>query len=264
MNNLWVWGYVAKEIPAALPFVNRPAYCSLETGADYLGADNVMFLNPLHDMETLNDELFQYVTRFDNVLCGLTHEKYEECAEKVSRFSLKHPNIKGALIDDFLSITGPSAHMTVAETKAVYDALKCANPALKLYVVRYETQDQRDLIPYLDYIDVVNYWIWVSTEHRWKADYTEEIYKIRFQLKNKPILQGIFLHHYGDDNNAMPLELLKLQVPKIASLIRSGVLDGWAVLQNGWFSSDAHREQLQFLKQYFEWFYGTMTRSDAK
>lgn len=64
-------------------------------------------------------------------------------------------NVTGAIIDDFRDSVGPGANMSVAELKKVYEALKSENPALKLYLVRYSRQDQKEVIPYLDYFDVI-------------------------------------------------------------------------------------------------------------
>lgn len=83
-------------------------------------------------------------------------------------------NVTGAIIDDFRDSVGPSANMSVAELKKVYEALKSKNPALKLYLVRYSRQDQKELIPYLDYFDVINFWVWVSTDHYWRSLYHYE------------------------------------------------------------------------------------------
>jgi hypothetical protein len=124
--------------------------------------------------------------------------------------------------------------------------------------VRYETQDQKELIPYLDYFDAVSYWVWISSDYIWRS-YPEIIHKIKFELPGKAVLQGVFLHDYGDTNAPMPMDLLKLQVSKISKLLRAGTLDGCVALQSGWFSDEAHMEQVEYLKRYFEWFYGTWT-----
>ncbi len=258
-SNLWVWGYTLDKIPSEMPFVDRPTHCSIETAADYLEAENIVYMDSSLDIGALHDNRFQYVSKYQNVLCGLTHGQYLESAEALSGFSLTHPNICGAIIDDFYDGIGPSRNMTVAELKTIQRELKSRNPALKLFVVRYDHQDQNVILPYADFFDGICYWIWVSTEHAWSASYHPDILKMK-RLFNKPILQGTFIHNYGEDyGDPIPMDKLQLQCRKISEEIQRKNIDGWVILQNGWFCRHDHREQIQWLKNYLDWFYGTTT-----
>jgi serine/threonine protein kinase len=68
------------------------------------------------------------------------------------------------------------------------------------------------------------------------------------------------LHNYGEDYlKPMPMELLKLQMDMIGRAIERREIDGFCFLQNGWMSRADHREQVQFIKDYTDWFYGTHT-----
>jgi len=228
-GKLWCWGYVLPKVPGPMMFVNQETYCSLETGADYIHAGGVVFMNSTTSVRDLNDDLFRHVGRFGQVVCGLDHADYVAAAKAVSRFSLTHPNVTGAMLDDFLEEHGPSKNMTVDQLKAVRDALRSENPKLKLYVVRYSRQDQEVLLPYLDHIDAINFWVWVSTDHYWRYQYEDQIW------------------------------MLKLQLKKIGTVYRRGGIDSIIVLQNGWFCRDNHMEQLQYVRNYFEWLIGTTT-----
>ena len=265
-NGLWVWGYVFDSYPGKIPFVPYESWCSLETACKYLNADNAVYMNSCSSMEALNDTLFKKMDCCKNVICGLDHSDYETCAEKVSLFSLKHPNIGGAIIDDFLDdlgdyYQGPSAGMTPEKLKAIRNALKKHNPELKLYVVRYTRQNPERLLPYLEHFDVLNLWVWTSTKEFWQSQYLETVANLRAMYR-KPILQGVFLHHYGfcyTEQPRMEPELLRIQCERISEELRWGHIDGWCFLQNGWFSLQSHRETIQELKSYLEWFYGTTT-----
>jgi hypothetical protein len=258
-NNLWVWGYVLDKVPGPMMFVDRDTHCSLETGAAYLGADNVVFMDSTTSLANLNDDLFQYVSGCKQVICGLEHGRYAETAAAVSEFSLTHPNVIGAIVDDFRCIGGPSDDMQPSELREVYQALKSKNPALQLYLVRYSHQDQRELVPFLDYFDVINYWVWVSSDHYWRSQYQEDVRYLR-KLYGKPLLQGVFMHNYGEHTDApIPMEMLELQVEKITEQLLLQRLSGWVILQNGWFCNRNHRPQVQWLKAYLDWFYGTLT-----
>ncbi len=266
-NNLWVWGCVLDTVPGNIQFAPGQHYCSLETAADFIGADNVVLTNTVDNAaDSLNERIFAPLAG-KSVVCILQHSDYRGSAEAISRFSQTHPNITGAMIDDFLDYRGnyyrgPSAGMKPEELKAIREALKKYNPDLKLYVVRYSRENMDELIPYLDYFDVLSFWCWVSTRDFWEAHYSDTVAELQTKY-DKPIIQGIFLHHYGidaTDFTPMSLDLLKLQCRRVAEELRPGHIDGVCVLSNGWFDRDSHREQVQFVRDYFAWVFGTWTR----
>jgi len=264
-NHIWVWGYTLKTVPGNVPYVeNRRSYCSLEDGARYLGADNLVYMDSAHDLGALNPAQMERLSAFKQVVCGLTHIEeadgwhlfYEEAARKVSELSLRFPNITGAIIDDFRDPPGPSGKMTPEELKRIYLALKSVNPALKLYVVRYHVrQDYDELLAYKDYFDGINVWCWNTTEHFWKMLYKYDLLKLRATLPGKEVLQGQFIHDFGNQLCApMPMDQLQLQCEKISLSMREKRIDGWVVLQNGFFDSYDHRPQMMYLRQFLDWF----------
>ena len=170
-------------------------------------------------------------------------------------------NIIGALIDDFRDPPGPSKAITPAETKAIRDALRSENPTLKLYVVRYAEpkQTQEELLPFLPYFDAINLWVWEADEKPWRETIEQEIDHIR-SITKKPILLGLFMHDYsrkwegraagGEMGGAVPMSVLKRQTEKATELTRSGKIEGFVILQSGWFHHEDHQPQVQWLKQY--------------
>ena len=54
-NQIWVWGYVLETVPGPMMFVNGQTACSLETAADYLGADNVIYMDSCTNRANLDD-----------------------------------------------------------------------------------------------------------------------------------------------------------------------------------------------------------------
>lgn len=267
-NNLWLWGYVLKQVPGNMMFVDLPTLCSLETGADYLGADNVVFMDSTTDRNNLNDDIFQHVAKFKKVICGLQHGHYAETARMVSEFAAAHPNVTGAIIDDFRCLGGPSEGMTVEQLREIRQALDSVTPGLKLYLVCYFGRfEAHALEQFRDLFDGINVWCWDSSTHFWQVEYEYTILKLRHQFPGKEILQGQFLHAWGDGmawhgSQPQPMDQLELQTEKIANAFRDRNLEGWVVLQNGYFSYPNHRRQVQFLKDYFEWLFGTWTSRD--
>ncbi|HPO17509.1 MAG TPA: hypothetical protein PLI09_29015 [Candidatus Hydrogenedentes bacterium] len=248
---MWTWGYVITGTPPGdVPFVGKST-CSLETGAQLLGTPNVVFMNSAHDGKTLTAEYLAPIASYKKVVCALQHGAYADTARKVSAMSLEHSNIIGGLIDDFRDPLGPSKAITPEETKAIYDALKSKNQALRLYVVRYTHQDPTELIPFLPYFDVINLWVWVAGETPWREEIDAKIDQIKQQL-NKPVLLGLFMHDYGGTGKATAMNVLELQTRKAVELTQGGKIEGFVVLQSGWFHHEDHQPQVQWIKGYLE------------
>ena len=268
----WVWGYVLDKVPGKAEFVPVPTSCSLETGADYLKCGSVFWMNPLHGQEAICDWQLERLQAFPRVVAGLTHietngpglggwrVEYYESAMRLARISLKYRNLQGVIIDDFRSPTGPSRYMTDEELKQIYCDMKAINPALKLYVVYYHTTQHPDsLLSCKDYFDGMTVWCWRSTDYFWNALYEDEIRILRENYADKELIQGQFLHAYGDGDIPQPMDQLTNQCRRIAAQLDRGKLDGWCALQTGWFSFQDHREQVEYVRNFWNWFRDTRT-----
>lgn len=267
-KKMWLWGYTLQEVPGTVPFVNGPSHCSLETGADYLGMENVIFMNPMHGLENLSEENFSLIADRKEVICALNSKDYVYAAQKVSAFSVQHPNITGAVFDDFYP-NAKNVEEEKSRIKNIYEGLKSENPDLKLYVVRYAHSPIEEIEPYLEYIDGIIFWVWVPTEHYFRTQFIKDLEKLK--KYNKVLYQGIFIQNYGEleffrYNEANPTnpELLELQLEKTACALDFGLLDGAVVLQNGWFSFYGFRENLSIIKNFFDWYNDTRTIRDEE
>ena len=272
-EKFWVWGYILDKVPGTVPFVNESTCCSLETGVRYMGCEGAFWMNGLHSLEALCDEQLERLKGIPNIICGLTHIEtngpdlggwkllYREAAERISELSLKYPAIKGALIDDFRADAGPSFNITPEYVHEVSVALKAENPALKLYVVQYHTtQDSvKDLQPFKNDIDGISIWNWIPTEYFWKALYGSEIRHLREAYPDKEIIQGQFIHDFGGKSGPMPMNFVEMQSACIAGQLNSGTIDGWCLLQSGFFSHPNHRQQLEYMRNFWNWYCGTRT-----
>ena len=268
----WVWGYVLDKVPGKAAFIPGVTSCSLETGAQYLNCSSVFWMNPLHGQEEITEWQIERLQAFPRVVAGLTHVEsngpglggwkieYRESAVKLAKLSLKYRNLQGVIIDDFRAPTGPSRYMTDEELKAVYTDMKAINPELKLYVVYYHTTQHPDsLLSCREYFDGLTCWCWHSTDYFWNALYEEEIRMLRENYFDKELIQGQFLHAYGDGLVPQPMDQLTNQCSKITAQLNKGNLDGWCALQTGWFSFPDHREQVEYIKNYWNWYRGTRT-----
>ncbi|MBR6373999.1 MAG: hypothetical protein IKS20_12540 [Victivallales bacterium] len=271
-NKLWMLGDVLDTIPGKANYVDGLSYCSLETAAEYMGCGGVFWYNTSHDMSLIDEAHVKRLAGIENICCILTHIEengpgkggwklyYKEAAEKVSRLSLNHPEIKGALIDDFMSETGPSRYITPEYMEEVYAALKSANPNLKLYVVQYlGRQTPKNLLPFKDCIDGLSVWNWIHTTHYWEAEYERDIWFLRDMFPGKLINQGQFIHDFGGKRGAMPMDFLKLQCDKILEQYDAGMLDEWCLIQSGFLSKPDHREQFEYLRNLWYWLTNSRT-----
>ena len=271
-KRFWVWGYTLDEVPGNSFFVNGKTSCSLETAANYLGCTNVCWMNPLHSMDCLTEKKCERLQELETVLCGLTHIEhgfpgsgdwelfYRESAAKIAELSLKFPNIKGAILDDFRSPGGPSEDMTDEDLHIVNAAMKDINPDLKLYLVHYHTrQDFGQLENCRKDFDGLSIWSWHSTDYFWNALYEDQILQIRRAYPEKEIIQGQFIHAYGDAGGAQPMDQMIMQCDKISFALENNLIDGWCALQSGYFCRLDHRQQVEYLKNFWNWYRDTHT-----
>ena len=150
--------------------------------------------------------------------------------------------------------------MTDDELKQIYCDMKAINPALKLYLVYYHSAQHPDsLLSCRDYFDGLTLWCWCSTDYFWNALYGDEIRILRENYPDKELIQGQFIHAYGDGDRPQPMEQLVNQCSKISAQLEGRKLDGWCALQTGWFSFQNHREQVEYVKNYWDWYRNTHT-----
>jgi hypothetical protein len=91
------------------------------------------------------------------------------------------------------------------------------------------------------------------------------------QVTHKPVVIGLYLHDYGappPDKKPRPawswtkplaLDILEAQYVKTTGLLRAGKIEGFIVQEVGWMDDEAHRPQVQWIKQYLDWLFQTQT-----
>ena len=257
-DKLWMWGYTQEKIGVPVPFTgSTKSFCSLESAAKYFGMNNTVFMNSMHSLDRLEENL-NYIRNSKQVLCGVPHGEQNVLAgaETIGRLSLKFPNIRGIVLDDFLQLSG---HPTTPElVRAIREKLRSADPSLEIFVVIYSDLNHLDITPYLDLIDGIILWRWVSTEHFWRAEYGPLLHRFKVNT-GKKLLHGVYLQNYGEYSSAahpMDLDLWKRQWLRILSSLRDGAgfLDGCVLLQNGWVANPEFRDHAVWLKDTLDWF----------
>ena len=159
---------------------------------------------------------------------GQQPESDEECAEKLSKLSLKYPNIVGGMMDDMTSHAEDIPPEKISQVAAVSRALKKHNPALKLYGVVYRHElGKKDFSPLLPYLDGVSLWFWNQEE---LLDVGGGVEECRRNFPGKEIFLGLFLHDYGTADAGTLSELLIYQLKGARAMAASGQIDALIVL----------------------------------
>jgi hypothetical protein len=232
-----------------------PSIFGVGEGAEYFGLKKVCYM--FHP----NDELaMEKLTRFDEVVCDIAKWKFRRCqgettqsiegggapelvpavrmyrdgtvatmreeAETVSRLSLKYQNVTGA-IDDELFGHVKREGITPEEYGSVYHALKKANPHLKLWGVLFDFElENKNLPPYLSYMDLINVWVWNSKDF---SSLDRVLERCRELCPSKPLVLGCYLRDFFAQR-PMPLDMLKFQWEQILKHVTRGTIDGYSIL----------------------------------
>lgn len=171
-------------------------------------------------------------------------ERVRAEAELVSRLSLKYPNITAAFHDDMLGLARRES-MTPEQYGEVYQAVKSANPNLKLWVVVYTYElDAPEWDAFSQYMDVINLWIWNSAD---VVKQDEEIARCRERFPGKPVMMGAYLRDYPMVA-PVPMDRVQTQWESIARNVDSGALAGYSILSGNLI--DGHLEQSLWIRDF--------------
>ena len=280
-DRIWSWGYVLNKVPGAAPFTFGKSRCSLETQADYLGAERCFYMNSMFNAayiekhfnswvpevvsncieNSLSDNHFQRLEKMKQIFCTLEHDNYLESAIRIARASLVHKNICGIHLDDYSTSKGGSM------IKEIKERIMEINPSLRIAAVTYYKWDwEQNYASGVPYIDVFSRWCWVPSFDYWQL-HEEDIRKLRDLVgEGKQIFQGIYIHDFGSSGrpiceclNCVPIDVFMKSVETICEHTCNGILDGIILPQAAYFSFPSHREHVKFLKEYVDWADATMT-----
>ncbi len=225
-DDLWLWGGPTPEWGGSMDpdtLVKNAAYFGAKNGVYVYGAINEEMIARQAPMKR--------VLAMVNKECrapGQQPESDAECAENLSRLSLKYPNIVGGIMDDMTSHSPTISPEKLAEVAGVSAGLKKHNPALELYGVVYrEELGVKDFSPLLPYLDGVNFWFWHQEE---LLDVLEGVELCRKNFPDKKILLGLFIHDYGRlDMGAVP-EILLHELKAARQMLADSLIQGLVIL----------------------------------
>ncbi len=225
-ENLWLWGGPTPEWGGSM----QPD--TLAANAEYFNAVNGVYV-----YGATNEEMLKKHAGMEKLLCmvsstcrapGQQPESDEECAENLSKFSLKYRNIAGGMLDDMTAGEKTVTPQKVKQVAAISANLKKHNPDLDLFGVVYQHElAEKDFSALLPYLDGVNLWFW----HQEKLlELEKNVDHCRYHFPKKKILLGLFLHDYGTaDAGALP-DLLIHQLKGARQMLADGKINGLVIL----------------------------------
>jgi hypothetical protein len=215
----------------------------------YMFHPNVpLALEKLRDFDSVVCEISKWrVRRCENgvahTLDGTIESKTREAAA-VSEMSRNFPNIKGAIDDDLLGII-KRENITPEQYAAVYRALKKDNPNLRLWIVVYTKELNKEVWEgFQPFVDVISLWEWDARNIPEFPDRLEECRKI---FPKKPINVGCYLRDFPS-LSGMPLDRLQMQWEQVRKWTADGTIEGYSIL--GGFLIDMHPEQAAWVRRF--------------
>lgn len=163
-------------------------------------------------------------------------------ADKVSRLSLKYPNLTGAINDDTLAVFKREGY-TPAKYGRIYAALKQHNPALKNWWIVFVTElASENWVGFQQYVDALILWQW-----RYHAHLDDAVGRCRALFPGKPLYIGCYLRDYVK-RAPMPVRLLRERFEHILRYLEQGKIAGYAIL--GTVLIDGQQEQAEWVRDF--------------
>ena len=225
-ENLWLWGGPTPEWGGSMQVDTLPFnahYFGIEKGVYVYGATTEAMLHKQADLK----QLLCMVSSSCRAP-GQQPESDEECAENLSRLSLKFPGITGGMLDDMTSDELTVTPEKVQQIAAISKSLKKHNPALELYGVVYQHElAEKDFSELLPYLDGVTLWFWNQEQ---LLELERHVTHCRCLFHKKKILLGMFIHDYGTADAGTLPELLIHQLKGARQLLEDGKIHGLVIL----------------------------------
>lgn len=169
-----------------------------------------------------------------------------EEAANLSRVSLEFPNVTGAIIDDTFGMFEYDA-WHAGTPQQIMDALHGANPKLKLWLVVYTHElDREQWQLFLPHMDIINLWVW---KHQDLPRLEEYVAHCAERFPGKEIIVGSYMRDYTL-RTGVPLDAMQAQYETMLRLWERGRIGGYSIL--GTYLMDAHPEQAEFIRGFIE------------
>ncbi|MBT7161912.1 MAG: hypothetical protein HN904_03990 [Victivallales bacterium] len=232
-DQFWIWGQEANG--HSFYALGGTSKMTAVEGAFYLGIPNCCRVvmadqpRPPFDQDSIAMDSLDHVV-WSAVGSGGSKSNDDGWGDldEVLRQARSHPNVIGAVLDDFLS-ERRRAIFPPERVREMRQRLRTeAGRPLDLWVVLYEHELDQPVQPFLDECDGITFWVWRSENLAKLEQYHSQV---REMTPGKRHLMGVYLFDYGNDC-PMPLDRLQRQCELGLKWLHEGTLDGMIFCSN--------------------------------
>ena len=227
-DRLWIWGHEAGSHSAlnakGMWGALGPSRITPAEAAYYMGIPNCVMVVYGNRPEPPFDQYTLAMSPLDRIVwsvmgdAGSTRNDEESDLQAVLDAAAKHPNVAGAIMDDFYR--GPRARYSVEQLAAIQQPLHAAG--LDLWVVLYYNQLDLPARQHLDLCDVVTFWTMPGRE---LANLESNFAKLLKITQGKRRVLGCYMYNYGE-KKPMDISLMEHQCGLGLRWLKEGKIEG--------------------------------------
>lgn len=244
-DKFWLWGQDAgshhrsacNQTLWKLPGENRMGPVE---GAEYLGISNMCRVAMRGSPEPPFDDESEKLRGMKRVVWSAIGDgsskrhNQQTDLEEILRQAAMHPNVSGAVLDDFFREPNSSdlarARATVEEIAEMRRRLHAfPQRPLDLWIVWYKFEFGYDIADYLSLFDVITYWNMDAPAHLGELE--DDIATVVARTPGKRRLAGFYMWNYGG-GKPMTIKETKAQCDAYYNWIKRGDIEGIVFCSN--------------------------------
>lgn len=234
-DRFWIWGHPAGSHDNEWGMTGMHSRMTPAEGAYYLGVRNALMIcyrnkpQPPFDQETMAlDPLREVIWSVVGDSASSNNTETLGYLDEIVRIAKDHPNIKGAIFDDFFCAGRENFYTPPVLNKMRNVLHNAPGGKLDMWAVVYDYQLDTDIQKHVDEFDGITFWTWKQEDLQ---NFQQNLEKIRRIANGKKLLLGCYLYDYGAARE-MSVENMALQLEWYAEAVRSGKADGVILLSN--------------------------------
>lgn len=220
-DDLWMWGHGSGTTDG---LYNIPAKSTIDM-ADAMacmGVPNVFVVRWEGKPEPPFDGFVKQFDGTGRIAWSITDsapESYEQKKQWALDLAAQTPNMTGICLDDFFA--EPYIH-SVDDLRKLRAQMDSMNKNLKLSLVLYSFELEKDIKAHIECVDEVLFWTWHATD---LIKLEENFEKYRQLVPDKPTMLGIYMWDFGN-SKPIPVDLMKLQLDFALEKYMHGKIEG--------------------------------------